>query len=820
MRTTPFFFEAMPLRHTSPFSVPLHEEKLLRSICRNRSVWVVGNSCRVRAGLDGLFRTLEPLASEFRHVHTSLDDTDLPVVRKLTARIRGRNDGPILIMAEEDYGPAFARLCSVAPAFLPVLLPSGYLVPTLPQAAFSATHPEAATTRHLDRTLGGLDGTRVALWCTPEQYTYAIRPLLAAYGPDIVIAGIVSEQPSAQGFDCHGQVIQAPEALGGMACDAIVSCMEHSMEVHALAHRQVRALTPLVFLNQNDLLSVATFTHPGFAAVPEFSSRTYYNPFLTEAKYRTLFADHPDFSADHFVGVSKTSLPLLVDRSVFRHADVESPCLTIRNGERFTAYADPEAQRAIHLFGPSYTLSSLCDDAHTVASHLQALCNEAGRDLPARERYTVHNHGVAGNTIENMYRQLRAASLNRDDVAIIMPPYQQYAECQATLFAMHALCAERGARCAVFFQPSLFRQNILSAYERVLLAEYRKLNGLLFGIPEHVSHAFDPTPLRQRLIAGGVAAFDLQACVERPHDLGEIFVDTIHVTHRGNAALARGMFNMFLAHPCAGEVPAPGDVTETEQEANREFIRFVRDRFLTNPSFVNWLDAVPRFPGQAGRPVHPRKVGAIVMNCNPFTLGHQHIIQEALARVNRLYIFAVEEDVSDFAFTDRLAMIRQGVAQFGDKVMVIPSGNFIISSFTFPEYFSKDTIRTTPDTGMEIALFGSLIAPTLGISVRFFGEEPFCEITRAHHAQLTELLPLCGVECVEIPRLRHDASAISASRVRQVLRDGGLEHLVHMVPVSTLHYLRDMVQAQRITLAQGGRTDPADPVPLLSTANQ
>jgi len=811
---TPLFFEAMPPRHTSPFSVPLHEENLLRALCRNRSIWVVGNSCRVREGLEPLGRVLEPIASEFRHVHTSLCETDLPLVKKLAARLCAHNEEPLLILAEEDYGPAFGRLCSVAPAFMPVLLPSGYLVPTLPQAMISPTHPEGTTTRHIDATLEDMGGARIAIWCTHKQYTYSVRPVLSSYGAAVAIAGIVSDDPASQGRECHGHVIRTPEALADMGYDAIVSCMDDSQRVYGLMHQYAYRLTPVVLLNQNDLLSAATFAHRRFAAVPEFSGRTYYNPFLTEAKYRTLFADHPDFSPEHFACVSKTNLPLTIGKSVFRHADVQSRYFTIRNGERLTAHTRPEAGRSMHVLGPSYALCSLCDDAHTVASHVQELCNEAAPERPAHERYAVRNHGVAGNTMENMFRQLRTLSLKPGDVAIIVPPFQQYGDCRATLLAMHAFCRERGAECAVFFQPSLFAQKTPSRYERILLDEYRKLNGLLFEIPESVRRAFDIAPLCRSLTAEGVPAFSLQSCVERPHDLGEVFVDVIHVTHKGNRAIARGIFTLLAstmsalekAHRTTGAVNTIS--RETLQAADREFIRVVRDRFITNPSFIDWLDAVPRF---SARSAQSAQTGAIVMNCNPFTLGHLHIIREALARVERLYIFAVEEDVSDFAFSDRLAMIRQGVAQFGDRVLVIPSGTFIISSFTFPEYFSKETLHTAPDTSMEIALFGSLIAPALGVSVRFFGEEPFCEITRAHHAQLKELLPLCGVECVEIPRLRHGATAISASNVRRVLRDQRMEELSGMVPVSTLRYLRGMLQDR-----ESARTVAAVPTPSLS----
>ncbi|PUU99564.1 [citrate (pro-3S)-lyase] ligase, partial [Acinetobacter baumannii] len=55
-------------------------------------------------------------------------------------------------------------------------------------------------------------------------------------------------------------------------------------------------------------------------------------------------------------------------------------------------------------------------------------------------------------------------------------------------------------------------------------------------------------------------------------------------------------------------------------------------------------------------------IGAIVMNCNPFTLGHQYLVEYAAAQVVRLYLFVVEEDKSEFPFADRLELVKQGVA--------------------------------------------------------------------------------------------------------------------------------------------------------------
>jgi [citrate (pro-3S)-lyase] ligase len=73
------------------------------------------------------------------------------------------------------------------------------------------------------------------------------------------------------------------------------------------------------------------------------------------------------------------------------------------------------------------------------------------------------------------------------------------------------------------------------------------------------------------------------------------------------------------------------------------------------------------------------KIGAVVMNCNPFTLGHRYLIEYAASKVTHLYIFAVEEDKSIFPFKDRFDLIKAGTAGLKNST-VLPSGKFIISA--------------------------------------------------------------------------------------------------------------------------------------------
>ena len=150
------------------------------------------------------------------------------------------------------------------------------------------------------------------------------------------------------------------------------------------------------------------------------------------------------------------------------------------------------------------------------------------------------------------------------------------------------------------------------------------------------------------------------------------------------------------------------------------------------------------------------RCGVIVMNANPFTLGHKYLIDRALEQVDHLFVIPVKEDVSRFPYAERIAMIRAAG-------VIVPEGSdYQISALTFPTYFLKD-LSDAAETQMrlDIDLFARHIAPALGATVRFVGSEPMDPLTARYNALLHELLP----EVVEIPRkeMTMEASACQLS---------------------------------------------------------
>ena len=221
------------------------------------------------------------------------------------------------------------------------------------------------------------------------------------------------------------------------------------------------------------------------------------------------------------------------------------------------------------------------------------------------------------------------------------------------------------------------------------------------------------------------------------------------------------------------------------------------------------------------------RTGVVVMNANPFTLGHQYLLQQAAAQVDTLFVIPVAEEGQLFPYAERRAMIQaacampaseekyfsQGFAKnhfssdnakpAHNNIIVLEGSDYQISSATFPTYFLKD-LSDAAETQMrlDLDLFARYIAPALGATVRFVGSEPQDPLTARYNALMQEQLPL---KVVEIPRLKAEpvseasdpvkpintshTAVISASAVRTALEQGSYARAAALCPESTRPYL-------------------------------
>lgn len=201
-------------------------------------------------------------------------------------------------------------------------------------------------------------------------------------------------------------------------------------------------------------------------------------------------------------------------------------------------------------------------------------------------------------------------------------------------------------------------------------------------------------------------------------------------------------------------------------------------------SFTQWLSSLAQYKREGNN-------GAIVMNANPFTYGHRHLIEYAAGLVDYLYIMVVEEDASFFSFEERFRLVKEGTDDL-ENVIVFPSSKYIISKSSLPGYFDKDKAKNDflLDASQDILSFVQ-VARALNIHMRFCGEEPNDHFTEQYNMNMKMMLPEYGIRVQIIPRKEWNGKAISASQVRALMmRGGGLETIKELVPETTYRYIK------------------------------
>ena len=258
-------------------------------------------------------------------------------------------------------------------------------------------------------------------------------------------------------------------------------------------------------------------------------------------------------------------------------------------------------------------------------------------------------------------------------------------------------------------------------------------------------------------------------------------------SHQGTDALGSLVTHLVLAAREAGQdtvfVFTPPRNAPSFQALNFRLLVTEGESALLEygPGLEAYLAAQTRTPGNNG---------AVLINGNPFTLGHLHLVTRAAQGVDRLYLFVVQEDRSVFPFEVRLRLAREATAHL-DNVTVLGTSRYAVSTGTFPSYFLKRLDQAaTIQMRLDLTLFAQRIAPAFHITQRFVGQEPLCPTTAAYNLVMADVLEAHGIRCVELPRLQAGSLPISASRVRQALAEGNDQALEALVPPATLAFLR------------------------------
>lgn len=310
------------------------------------------------------------------------------------------------------------------------------------------------------------------------------------------------------------------------------------------------------------------------------------------------------------------------------------------------------------------------------------------------------------------------------------------------------------------------------------------LDGL--NAEEEMINLFNTFPLKSGDIVIGLGSkhhSKNEEFITNPYKYGELFFDVTHYTEAAHKMVAEGLFKTLQENNFFEEyldIPQP-----TKQN--------ISSLIQLSPELIQKLnDYKKKIADIYKEKMHSSEnVGSIVMNANPFTLGHRYLIEEAAKQCEYLLVFVVQEDKSFFPFKDRFELVCQGTKDL-ENVIVVESGEFIISSLTFEGYFNKSQLQDRViDTSNDVTMFATEIAPSANIKVRFAGSEPIDKVTAQYNRKMETILPLYNIGFKEIDRKTNGSSVISASEVRRLLKDKQWDKLREFVPETTFEYLKE-----------------------------
>ncbi|AYE38845.1 [citrate (pro-3S)-lyase] ligase [Companilactobacillus zhachilii] len=187
--------------------------------------------------------------------------------------------------------------------------------------------------------------------------------------------------------------------------------------------------------------------------------------------------------------------------------------------------------------------------------------------------------------------------------------------------------------------------------------------------------------------------------------------------------------------------------------------------------------------------VDGKNISAIVMNANPFTLGHRYLVEQAAKASDYVYLFVVNQDASLFTTKERMDLIEQGTSDL-DNVLVVSGGQYMVSFVTFPSYFIKSRADVaTYQTQLDARVF-KRVAKALHITKRFVGSEPYSPTTEIYNQSLAKVLPPeVSLEILDRKAVQKDI--ISATKVRSAIQNNDLTKVQKYVPVTTFKFIKN-----------------------------
>ena len=273
---------------------------------------------------------------------------------------------------------------------------------------------------------------------------------------------------------------------------------------------------------------------------------------------------------------------------------------------------------------------------------------------------------------------------------------------------------------------------------------------------------------------------DSSAFLNSHPDSSHCFLDS---TFHANSAVCRSLaafIHQLVSDEKGGKMITGENTVSYLQETGR-LGRIDRSAILGKSLMHSYIEYVKRHKRfiQEGT-----SVGSVILTANPLTRGHEYLVNYAKRHCSLLYVFIVEEDRFQYSTLERMSFAKK--AFNNPDIIVLSTGNTMTAFYTFPEYFSVSHASVArsdiQSADYHCFLFGKIVAPILGITKRFIGEEILGSITAQYNETIKRILPSYGIDVEVVPRLLdRDGIPISASRARSLTDREDWDNLARML---------------------------------------
>ena len=481
--------------------------------------------------------------------------------------------------------------------------------------------------------------------------------------------------------------------------------------------------------------------------------------------------------------------------------DYNSDNVNIIDGLRFTCTGtNIDSYTTLHFFGDSRMYGLYVGDEYTIPSLVSKKTHKK-----------CINYGTHGTSIFDIRLQIRSANIKAGDVVIINNGFIKAKRkieqkiINATVIdeinKIYEECERMDVKLILCIFPECGDKRVLSNQE-LNICIFQEFQRIETANSNYFSLSAEWKQLIPVLRKNGIVCCDLISCIQYAEGI-QAFVDYIHFGTVGNEFFS-DILSEYITQVIK-DYKAIGEFKEQINALRDDYRKIICERrsyknsgFFDEDKFNQYIDFLRKKVIN-----NSTEAAVIVMNANPFTYGHQYIIEESLKRVQYLYILVVQEKHTVIPFEDRLELIKQGTSHM-KHITIIPSSEFVVSNVTLPEYFKKEKKQCIEvDASRDIDLFINYIMPALGVQTRIAGEEPYCSVTREYNRQIAEKFNEKGLSFIQIERKKQDDTYISASKVRRAVYDGKIESIQDIVPSSTYDYLLqnfEMIKARMSSL--------------------